>query len=205
MPFAGECRYLCLPNHSECHKSIKSLPGKKNSRILERGNLWVHFNHHKWKPPLIFIRKRDFTGQYALSILCPSERPISPETLHGSKPLLCRNNGYCPSGVKGCKWTFSHPLVMIPLRHCGGYEFTVLKMKSPICKVQLTYWILLTAFLFDHVCPKAKGAFLFASQRWLSKLAFLSFGEMCTLETQVCEPENCSSLLSTHYGWSTIF
>lgn len=113
---------------------------------------------------------------------------------------LCRNNGLCPSGVKGCKWmTFPHPLVMIPLRHCGGYEFLSFKNEEPDLQGSVTS-LDTSPLLSVTICPKAKGAFLFASQRWLSKLAFLSFGEMCTLETQVCEPENCSSLLSTHYS-----
>lgn len=55
--------------------------------------------------------------------VCPSERPMSLETLRGSKPLFVRNSGLCPSGVRRDKWmTFPYPLVMIPLSHCGDYE-----------------------------------------------------------------------------------
>ena len=31
--------------------------------------------------------------------------------------------------------TFPHPLVMIPLRHCGGYEFLSFKNEMPVLKV----------------------------------------------------------------------
>lgn len=64
---------------------------------------------------------------------CPSERPISLETLHGSQPL-CGNNGLCPSGRNGgSKWmTFPYPLVMIPLSRNGGEELLSFKLKGQI-------------------------------------------------------------------------
>lgn len=134
--------------------------------------------------------------------LCPLKGQFS-WNLTWLQATLCRNNGLCPSGVKGCKWmTFPYPLVMIPLRHCGGYEFLSFKMKSLICKVQWHHWIL-PPFLWPSVL-KQKGLFYLHHKDDFLKLAFLSFGEMCTLETQVCEPENCSSLLSTHYVQGTI-